>query len=86
MARIFASTMALAATIVVLLVLGVASAVSAPQGCPHNYNPTPVGTNETYGAVDQNGNGDGFVCVYFGKNPLPKQKDEVLDNKLPRTK
>ncbi|HUG65710.1 MAG TPA: hypothetical protein VMK83_10870 [Gaiellaceae bacterium] len=84
MARIFASTMALAATIVVLLVFGVASAVSAPKGCPHNYNLTEVGNNEDYRAVD--GNGDGFVCVYFGKNPLPKQKDEVVDNKLPRTK
>lgn len=78
--------MALAATIVVLLAFGVASASSAPQGRPNNYNPTPVGSNESYVAVDRSGNGDGFVCVYFGKNPLPKQKDEVVDNKLPRTK
>jgi hypothetical protein len=84
MARIFASTMALAATIVVLLVFGVASAVSGPQGCPHNYALTPVVTDLAYTAVD--GNGDASVCVYFGKNPLPKQKDEVVDNKLPRTK
>ena len=86
MARIFASTMALAATIVILFVFGVASAVGAPGGCPHNYAPTQVGMNAIYGAVDQSGNGDGFVCVYFGKNPLPKQKDEVVDNKLPRMK
>jgi hypothetical protein len=36
MARIFASTMALAATVTILLVFGVANAVGAPQGCPHN--------------------------------------------------
>ena len=84
MARIFASTLSLAATIAVLLVLGVASAVGAPQGCPHNYAGTPVEADASYGAIDVNG--DGFVCVYFGKNPLPKQKDEVVDNKLPRAK
>jgi hypothetical protein len=47
---------------------------------------TQIGTDESYAVIDQNGNGDGFVCVYFGKNPLPKQKDEIVDNRLPRTK
>jgi len=84
MTRIFASTMALAAAIAVLLVFGVASAVGAPQGCPHNYAGTPIETDPSYGAIDVNA--DGFVCVYFGKNPLPKQKDEVVDNRLPREK
>ena len=84
MARILTSTMTLVATIAVLLVLGVASAAGAPQGCPHNFAGTPIEADPSYGAIDVNG--DGFVCVYFGKSPLPKQKDEVVDNKLPRTK
>jgi hypothetical protein len=84
MARIFAATMALAATIVVLLVFGAASAVGAPSGCPHNFALTETSSDPGYPAVDANT--DGFVCVYFGKSPLPKQKDEVVDNKLPRTK
>ncbi len=84
MARILTSTMALAATVAVLLVLGVSSAVGAPQGCPRNYAGTPVETDASYGPIDVNG--DGFVCVYFGKTTLPKQKDEVVDNRLPRTK
>ena len=57
MARILTSTMALAATVAVLLVLGVSSAVGAPQGCPRNYAGTPVETDASYGPIDVNGDG-----------------------------
>lgn len=80
MARIFASTVALAAAIAVLLVFGAASAVSYPGPCSSNFESVLANTEERL-AVDNAGNANGVVCSYIGKNPLPKNKAAIVDDR-----
>lgn len=84
MARILALTVALAATISVLLVFGVASGVGAPSPCPNNYAVLVLPTGDTeldaiLDGVDVNNND--AVCEYIGKKPLAKKKDQYVDDK-----
>jgi hypothetical protein len=84
MARILALTVSLAAVASMLLVLGVASGLSAPRPCPTNYALLilPTGDAELDAILDGvDVNNNDAVCEYFGKKPLPKQKDQYVDDK-----